>query len=174
MGFAIIMSTGLCGIAKLNALRGRAMPIMLSVVLVITALYCAGTIKRNPVYKDEITLWSDTVKKSPDSGNPHYNLGVVYSERGRIDEAIEEYKESLRLEPHSAKPHNNLGVEYYNLGRLDDAIREFETALELKPQFADAHYNLGIALGDKGDHERAYIEIKKAMSLSEKFMEELE
>jgi hypothetical protein len=140
--------------------------ILVSILVVITY-------QRNDVWQDSETLWKDTIKKSHQP-TPHYNLGIAYMEKGRIDEAIEEYKAALRLDSHSARAHNNLGVAYYKLGRLDDAIRELETALELEPQFADAHYNLGIAFGDKGDHERAYIEIKKAMSLSEKFMEELE
>jgi hypothetical protein len=60
VGFVIIVSLGLCGIANLDGLRNRAMPFMLSIVLVITALYSASTIKRNTVWKDNITLWSET------------------------------------------------------------------------------------------------------------------
>jgi tetratricopeptide (TPR) repeat protein len=114
-GFVIIVSMGLCRIASLDALRGRAVPIMLSVVIVMTALYSAGTIKRNPVWKDSLTLWSDTVKKSPDSHGVHNNLGYSYYKKGRMDEAIEEYISALRIYPNFAEAHNNLGHRGANI-----------------------------------------------------------
>jgi tetratricopeptide (TPR) repeat protein len=153
-GFVIIVSVGLCGIASLDALRDMAMPIMLSIVLVIMALYSAGTIKRNPVWKDSFTLWSDTAKKSPDSygvrnnlGNAYhkqgYNLGNVYLNLGRLEKAIQKYKYALRLEPDFARAHNNLGDAYADQGRTDEAIEEYRVASRLDPNFALPHYNLG-------------------------------
>jgi tetratricopeptide (TPR) repeat protein len=164
-GFVIIISSGLRGIASLDALRDRAVPIMLSVVLIITALYSAGTIKRNPVWKDSLTLWSDTVKKSPDSRAVHTNLGAAFYYQGRIDDAIEEYKEALRLKPDYADAHNNLGTAYHSQNRIDEAIEEYKEALRLKPDYLDAHYNLGIAYAMQGRMDEAIEEYKSAIRL---------
>jgi tetratricopeptide (TPR) repeat protein len=166
VGFVIIVSMGLCGLTKLDALKGRAMPLMLSIVLVITVLYSAGTIKRNPVWKDNLTLWSDTVKKSPDGSVPHNNLGNAYFNYGRIDEAIKEYKEALRLNPDHAKAHNNLGAAYYKQGQTEEAVGEYKEALRLNPDYADVHYNIGIVYFNKGRTDEAIEEFKEALRLN--------
>jgi tetratricopeptide (TPR) repeat protein len=168
-GFVIIVSIGLCGIASLDALRGKAVPIMLSIVLVITALYSAGTIKRNPVWKDSLTLWSDTAKKSPDSYISHNNLGFAYYNLGRTDEAIEELILALRLKPGYAKAHSNLGNSYYEQGRIDEAIVEYEETIRLKPDFAGAHYNLGRSYYDKGRMDEAIVEYEETIRLKPDF-----
>jgi tetratricopeptide (TPR) repeat protein len=164
-GFVIVVSVVLCGIAGLHVLRSRAVPLVLPVVLVITALYSAGTIKRNPVWKDSLTLWSDTVKKSPDGHNIHNNLGIAYKDLGRIDEAIEEYREALRLNPDLAEAHNNLGLAYYNQGRTDEAIDELKKALGLRPDLVEAHNNLGLAYDSLGRTDEAIDELKKVLRL---------
>jgi tetratricopeptide (TPR) repeat protein len=169
VGFVIIVSLGFCGIARLDALRGRAIPLMLTVALVITVLYSAGTIKRNPVWKNNLTLWSDTVKKSPDGFIPHNNLGNAYSKKGLTAEAIEEYKEAMRLNPNYAKANNNLGFAYYNQGRTDEAIDEFKSAIRLKPNFALAHNNLGLAYYNQGRIDEAIEEFKSATRLKPNF-----
>jgi Flp pilus assembly protein TadD len=171
VGFVIIVSMGLCGIASLDALRDRAMPLMLTAVLLITALYCAGTIKRTPVWKDNLTLWSDTVKKSPDGFIPHNNLGLAYSKQGRTDEAIEEYKEALRLNPYYAGAHNNLGLAYVDKGLLDTAIGEYNMALKLNPEDELAYNNLGIALEKLERLAEAIEAYKKALNLEPDFAE---
>jgi tetratricopeptide (TPR) repeat protein len=170
-GFVIIASMGLCGIASLDALRDRAMPIMLSVVLVITALYSAGTIKRNPVWKDDLTLWSDTVKKSPDGFIPHYNLGLAHSKKGFTDKAIENYKKAIILKPHFADAHNNLGLSYLEKGLHDTAIQEFKMALHLKPDHAEAHNNLGAAYYNLGRTDEAIEESKEALRLKPDYVD---
>ena len=35
----------------------------------------------------------------PDSGLPHYNLGMVFEESGRLEEAVEQYEQAYALEP---------------------------------------------------------------------------
>ena len=40
----------------------------------------------------------------------HFDLGVVYGQQGRTDEAIREYQAALRINPDSADAHHNLGV----------------------------------------------------------------
>jgi tetratricopeptide (TPR) repeat protein len=160
-GFVIIISLGLCGIASLDALSRRAIPIMLSVVFVITALYSAGTIKRNPVWKDSFTLWSDTVKKSPGSAVAHNELGLIHAEHGRLDKAVEEYRRALTINPRYHDIHYNLGLAYQKTGRTEKAIGEYKMALGLKPDLKDAHNNLGVAydrLGRVDEAVRAYRE----------------
>ncbi len=91
---------------------------------------------------------------NPDYAEAHYNLGVVYGQQGRIDEAIREYQAALRINPDYAEAHHNLGLVYGQQGRTDEAIREYQAALRINPDYAEAHYNLGVVYGATGPHRR--------------------
>ena len=103
-----------------------------------------ATYKRNLVWKDEVTLWEDVVRKSPRKARAHNNLGVYYHYmRGWLNEAIMEYETALKLKPDYAEAYYNRGNAYRSQGRLDEAIQEYRTALKLKTDYAEAYNNLG-------------------------------
>jgi tetratricopeptide (TPR) repeat protein len=105
------------------------------------------TIQRNKDYRSELTIWSDTVAKRPNSERAHNNLGIAWSKMpGRLDDAIAQYREALRLKPGYAEVHYNLGAAWAKMpGRLHDAAAQYEEALRLKPDYMEAHYSLGVA-----------------------------
>jgi hypothetical protein len=78
-----------------------------SLALLACALI-AVTTARNEVYRSEISLWEDTVSKSPDKARAYNNLGYAYSLAGRDDEARTAFVEALRLDPGYGKAANNL------------------------------------------------------------------
>ena len=137
--------------------------VVLSSLVVILSV---ATYERNLIWKDELTLWSDVVQKSPNKARGHNGLGVVYQNLERFDKAIQEYKTALTLNPDSASIHINLGNVYQSLGRTDDAIQEYKTALTLRPNFADAHSNLGNIYGVLGRLDEAIGEYKTALALN--------
>jgi tetratricopeptide (TPR) repeat protein len=110
----------------------------------------AATFERNLVWRDELTLWEDVVRKSPELDAGHNAVGVVYIKRGRIDEAIEKFAAALRLNPRYAAAHYNLGVAYYHKDMLDSAIGHYTMALEFRPDHAAANNNIGVAYARKG------------------------
>jgi len=40
--------------------------------------------ERNAVWQNDIRLWEDAVKNSPNRAGVHYNLGNVYLKEGRL------------------------------------------------------------------------------------------
>ncbi len=84
---------------------------------VFAALLLSGlaflTVLRNQDYASEISLWEDTVMKSPDKARVHNNLGYAYMLAHRHDEARREFTSALQLDPRLYKAR-------YNLYRLDD------------------------------------------------------
>ncbi|MBI5049033.1 MAG: tetratricopeptide repeat protein [Deltaproteobacteria bacterium] len=112
---------------------------------VIIALCSAGTVKRSFVWANDLTLWSDTVKKSPDSIFVNYNLGRAYQEYGLFDNAISAYRDILRRDPSLIKVRNNLGVALGQMGLYAEAIAEFKKVLLTAPEDRDARRNIGLA-----------------------------
>ncbi|MEW5949627.1 MAG: tetratricopeptide repeat protein [Thermodesulfobacteriota bacterium] len=137
--------------------------IIITVLIIILGMVAY---QRNSVWKDDLTLWRDTVTKSPNKARPHNYMGISYKNRGLLDKAIEHYQISIRSAPAYSEPYNNLGVCYFEKGGIDSAIQAFREAISINYKNAEAHYNLGIAYGSKGLYEQAFMEIKKGKELS--------
>lgn len=132
-GFKVSPGTGASGVV--TWMPRRILVIALSALLL---LYAAGSFKRSFVWKNDFTLWSDAVKKSPYSTNVHYNLAWAAQKGGDQLLAIKHYKEAIRLEPSYADAHYNLAVIYSSQFMLDDAIAELIEALKVDPTYGDA------------------------------------
>ena len=87
---------------------------------------------------------------------PHFNLAVLYEERGESARAIERYKEALARMPWHYKTLFNLGRL---LGREGDAVEQeelWQAAVDANPEFIEGHYLLAKLLMDQGgDLKRA-------------------
>lgn len=147
-------------LSKLS-LRWIEQLVFVSLILV----FGLATYQRNLIWKDDLTLWSDNVKKSPAKARVYDYLGLAYQKAGDLDEAILQYRKSLSLDPFYADAHNNIGIAYFDKGLVDNAITHFKHAIEINPSHADAHYNLGVAYGEKGLIGPAYEEMRTGIRL---------
>ncbi len=87
------------------------------------------------------------------------NLGTVYLNQGKVQDATNQYQEALRINPNYSEAHNNLGTVFLNQGKVQEAIPRFNEALRMNPNFAEAHYNLGNAyllMGHRGSALKEY------------------
>ncbi|RPI38378.1 MAG: tetratricopeptide repeat protein [Nitrospiraceae bacterium] len=134
-------------------------------LIAAVVLLSGVTYARNTVWRSEVSLWEDVVKKSPSKLRVHSNLGRAYNKHGRLEEAEREYQTALRIDPNDYQLHNNLGVVYKGQGRLKDAIREYQNALRLKPDDALGYYNLGNIFREQGDFEEAIQQYQTAIRL---------
>ncbi|MEO8370828.1 MAG: hypothetical protein ABI806_16715, partial [Candidatus Solibacter sp.] len=54
---------------------------------------------RAEVWSDPVTLWQDTVRKSPNKFRPHFQLAFAYYVAGRNDLAVQEFEKTAALQP---------------------------------------------------------------------------
>src|SRR5262249_55210631 len=59
------------------------------------------------------------------------NVGVLFHNQGKFEDAAKAYIEALKLDPTSQISHANLGDVYERLGRLDDARTEYTNAVQM-------------------------------------------
>ena len=134
----------------------------------------ALTVRRNHVYRSELSIWDDTVARHPQTSRGHYNLGIAFSKLpDRLPDAIAQYEEALRLKPAASEVHNNLGLELAKMpGRLPDAIAQYEEALRLNSAAPEVHNNLGIALAKMpGRLPEAIVHFEEALRINPEFVE---
>jgi tetratricopeptide (TPR) repeat protein len=81
--------------------------------------------------------------KVKDAG--YYNhLGISYSKSGKIQEAIEMYKQAIRINPTSPTAYYNIGIVYSKSGKYQEAREMYKQAIKIDPDYTKAHYNLGL------------------------------
>jgi len=166
IGFCLVVPIILYGI--FSAALTRAVAVNMAtvfVVLVIISAYSTITIARNRDWKDGLTLWSKTVKQTPDSGIAHGSLGRAYQEQGLLDEAIGEYRQAVRMMPNHFKAYYNLGVIYDQKGDANKAVDNLKMSITINPGFANAHYNLAILYHKQGLTDEAIRHYRKVIDL---------
>ncbi len=87
---------------------------------------------------------------------PHFNLAVLYEERGETARAIDRYKEALARMPWHYRTLFNLGRLLGREGELDEQQELWQAAVDANPEFVEGHYLLAKLLMDRGgDLKRA-------------------
>jgi protein O-mannosyl-transferase len=153
------------GLARLRPNRRGWYRPLIGVVALLLALGSWMTVERNRVWRDDFSLWTHTVRQSPDSGYVNNEAGIVYAERGRLDDAIRYYKLATRLSPNSARIWNNLGVALAEKGEIERAVEHYRRAIAIDPGFARAHNNLATALARLGASGDAIAHYRQALKL---------
>ena len=132
---------------------------------VVIVVFSIWTYQRNQVWKNEFSLWSDVIKKSPNKARPYYNMGLAFADQSMTDEAIENFSTAIQLDPEYAYAHNNLAVALANQGKIDQAISHFQEAVRIKTDYAKAHNNWGAVLEKQGKLDEAIDHFRQAANI---------
>lgn len=154
VGFFVAVAAGvlllLRRIPRIDATR-TAVAGAIPVVLVLAV----ATLVRNQVWRNDVSLWADSVVKSPGKSRPHVNLGTALVERGRFDIAAGELRRALELDPGSSWARAQLGVALLSLGRIAEGEAELREAIRLKSDDPEAIFNLATVLWRTGRADEA-------------------
>ena len=93
--------------------------------------------------KAAIDLITRAIQIFPNRPIYHNNLGNVYRDSGRCDQAIACYQRALQIKSDLVETYINMGIAYHQLAELDRAVSAYQKAIKLKPDSAEAYYNLG-------------------------------
>lgn len=118
--------------------------------LAIVTVLMVGTILRNQVWADEVTLWKDVVAKSPAKARAYNSLAIAYSKRADYDNSIATLNRGLERVSGAVERRafvEALGNMYLQLRRFPEAIDAFEKTTQVadKKASAFAYNNLGVA-----------------------------
>src|SRR3989338_6714599 len=139
----------------------------LAFIVILTALYSTATYNRNLIWKTEVSLWEDAVKKSPYRSRAHYTLWVYYFRAKRYEEALKEYALALKLKPEYPEVYYRLGEYYFTLRDIEKAIANYKKAIEINPEFFEAYLNMGNVYLDAGQYENAGRCFRNALKYTE-------
>jgi cytochrome c-type biogenesis protein CcmH/NrfG len=99
---------------------------------------------------DEAKALEALAARQPGDATPRVELGNLYMDAERWDEAIQWYREALAINPALPDVVTDLGASLVSSGRPAEGLMEFEKVLAADPGHRNALYNKGIALLQMG------------------------
>jgi Flp pilus assembly protein TadD len=114
-------------------------------------------------YSVAIPLLKALASIEPDNPTPLYNLGMVYSDQGRLQQATDLLRQAASLDPRNAHIVVAIGVAHARAGDVPSAIETLQRALHLDPEDSFAHQNLGACLLKQGDAEKAVEHFRQSL-----------
>ena len=131
------------------------------IATIVVAAFAARARAQVFMWKNNTTLFTTMVATSPDAAVGHYNLGKVWDDANRLDDAVASYRKAIDLDPARADAWINLGIDLHKQGNKDEALKAFLRADELKPGVASTQFDIGLereALGQFQEALAAYDE----------------
>ena len=113
---------------------------------------------------DEVAALETLAARQPGDGAVRVELGNLYMDAERWNEAIRWYREALAVNPALGETVTDLGACLVSSGRPAEGLAEFEKVLAGNPGHRNALYNKGIALlqmGRAGEAAAAWEELLK-------------
>jgi Flp pilus assembly protein TadD len=103
----------------------------------------------------ELREYRRAVELGLDDWQVFLNLGLVYLEDARLENATEVLRLATLLGPYQSETHFNLGLTYERRGMLSDAEQEMLLSVRLNPQEVDARNTLGLIYAEEGRYTLA-------------------
>ncbi len=106
-------------------------------------------------YKGAEALLKRALSSDPKYDEAQLNIGRLYAEESRWDDALAAFQRALELDPSSGETYNQIGVVLKKLGRTDEAIASLEKAIKVAPDITGPYNNLGIIYRETGRMDKA-------------------
>ncbi len=125
----------------------------------ILILMSIGTVARNVVWKDRISLWSEVTERYPDYYRGWFALGKMYKDTGDKNtlKTIECFEKAKKLDPDNEEVTAELGLHYLKAGQQLKAVEYYTELLDSKDKNFRiqsrkvlAAYNISIKEHQKG------------------------
>lgn len=124
--------------------------------------------QRNEVWSSSISLWEDTLAKSPAKCRIWNNLAVAYAEGNQAEKAVPCFEKAVALEPRYITAHLNLISTLNAMARYQDALNACLRLLNDVPltrQSVDVQCQMGIALIGTGQIDKGKEFLKEVVSV---------
>jgi tetratricopeptide (TPR) repeat protein len=144
----------------------------LALILLMVIIQSSLVIKRNSIYRSNVDLWEDTLKKSPSNLKVLHNLSHFYLEKSDYEKALVTL---IRLSRSNASAfyksfaHSNLGSIHARNKNFDIAEKEFKKAIQADPTIPLGFLNLGNYYASRGLHEKAKTMLEIAQNRYDKY-----
>jgi tetratricopeptide (TPR) repeat protein len=111
-----------------------------------TAAPAAAETRAALLDEEQVKALTSIAEREPSNTKVRVDLGNMYFDAERYDEAITWYTAALGLNPNDVNVSTDLAVAYYYTNRIDEALAQFDHSLKVDPKHAKTLLNQGIVL----------------------------
>ena len=94
--------------------------------------------------ENQVTALKSVAEREPSNAQPRVQLGNLYFDSERYDDAIKWYAEAVKLAPKDPNVSTDLGISYYYTNQPDKALAQFDRSLEIDPKHTKTLLNVGM------------------------------
>jgi tetratricopeptide (TPR) repeat protein len=143
--------------------RYQRIALSTAAVLVVAALsYCAWG--QTSYWRNSETLFTHALAATSNNDVALNNLGIIFLDKGELDEAISKLQAAIDLRPENAPAHDNLAKALLKKGRVAEAMVHYRKFLELEPANVEARNTLGTVLIQQGHVREAIDQWQEALA----------
>jgi Tfp pilus assembly protein PilF len=85
-----------------------------------------------------------TAERNPRDADTRVQLGNLYFDSERFEDAVKWYEEAVRIAPQDVNASTDLGISYYYTNQPDRALAQFDRSLAIDPKHSKTLLNVGI------------------------------
>jgi cytochrome c-type biogenesis protein CcmH/NrfG len=97
-----------------------------------------------PLDESRASAMKLTAQQNPTDAVTRVQLGNMYFDAGRFQDATEWYQAALKINPKDVNASTDLGIAYYYMNQPDQALAQFDRSLVVDPRHAKTLLNIGI------------------------------
>jgi tetratricopeptide (TPR) repeat protein len=162
IGVFIAATFGICDLADRFQFPQKAIATAAVLILATCLILTENQLR---YWYDSESLFAHALAVTKNNHVAHVNLGVALEQKGKLNEALAEYRAAEQLAPELYHIHNNLGNLLDNLGHPNEALTEYRWAVLLNPGLPSLHNGAGVVLAELGRFDEAMRQFKEAARL---------
>ena len=133
-------------------------------LLIVGALSCRAWLQTS-YWRDSETLFTHALAVTSNNDVALNNLGIIFLDKGQLDDAISKLQAAIDLRPENAPAHDNLAKALLKKGQVAEAMVHYRKFLELEPANVEARNTLGTALIQQGHVREAIDQWQEVLAL---------
>jgi tetratricopeptide (TPR) repeat protein len=104
----------------------------------------SGQSSATPLDEARAATLAKDAERNPRDAAVRLELGNLYFDAERFEDAARWYEQALGLEPRNVNASTDLGISYYYMNQPDRALQQFDRSLEIDPRHTKTLLNVGI------------------------------
>ena len=144
--------------------RFQRMALGLATVIVVGALSWRCCLQAS-YWRDSETLFTHALAVTRNNDVAMNNLGIIFLEKGQLDDAISNLQAAIDVRPENAPAHDNLAKALLRKGQVVEAMVHYRKFLEIEPENVEARNTLGTALIQQGRVREAIDQWQDALAI---------
>jgi len=106
-------------------------------------------------WRDSETLFTHALAVTSNNDVALNNLGIIFLEKGQLDDAISKLQAAIDLRPENGPAHDNLAKAFLKKGQVAEAMVHYRKLLDIEPENVEARNTVGTALIQQGHVKEA-------------------